>query len=102
NVEVRRWGQQPAFDFPPRPHWELGERLGIIDFERGVKVAGSRFQALVGDGAALSRALISLMLDIHVNEHGYTEIAPPYLVRAEAMVGTGQLPKFEEEAYRVE
>src|SRR6185436_18298969 len=102
NVEVRRWGEIPTFPFEPLPHWDLGEKLGIIDFERGAKIAGSRFQALVGDGAALSRALVSLMLEMHTREHGYTEIAPPYLVRPEAMVGTGQLPKFEEEAYRVD
>ena len=102
NVEVRAWGQPRVFGYPARPHWEIGEELGIIEFERGVKISGSRFQALVGDGAALSRALISLMLEMHIAEHGYTEIAPPYLVRPEAMLGTGQLPKFEDEAYRIE
>jgi len=102
NVEVRRWGEIPTFDFEPQPHWTIGEQLGIIDFERGAKIAGSRFQALVGEGAALSRALISLMLDLHVREHGYTEVAPPYLVKPESMLGTGQLPKFGEEAYHLE
>ena len=75
NVEVRHWGDIPSYAFEPKPHWELGEQLGIIDFERGAKIAGSRFQALVGGGAALSRALTSLMLDLHIHEHGYTEIA---------------------------
>ena len=102
NVEVRRWGDIPSFGFEPKPHWELGERLGLIDFERGAKIAGSRFQALVGSGAALSRALTALMLDMHISEHGYTEIAPPYLVKPEAMFGTGQLPKFGEDAYHLE
>ncbi|MPZ14535.1 MAG: serine--tRNA ligase [Chloroflexi bacterium] len=102
NVEVRRWGELPSLDFRPLPHWEIAERLGIIDFERGVKLAGSRFQALVGNGAALSRALATLMLDMHIRDHGYTEIAPPYLVRPEMMFGTGQLPKFKDEAYHLE
>jgi len=102
NVEIRRWGEIPTFDFEPRPHWEIGESLGIIDFERGAKLAGSRFQALVGDGAALSRALASLMLDLHIREHGYTEVSPPYLVKPEVMQGTGQLPKFGEDAYHLE
>jgi seryl-tRNA synthetase len=102
NVEIRRWGEPAFFPFEPRPHWDLGEQLGLIDFERGAKLSGSRFQALIGDGAALSRALIALMLDIHVREHGYTEVAPPYLVRPEIMVGTGQLPKFGEDAYHLE
>ncbi|HZT08275.1 MAG TPA: serine--tRNA ligase [Chloroflexota bacterium] len=102
NVEVRRWGDTRSFPFPPRPHWEIGEDLGIIDFERGAKIAGSRFQALVGQGAALSRALIALMLDLHVGQHGYTEIAPPYVVKPEAMEGTGQLPKFGDDAYHLE
>jgi seryl-tRNA synthetase len=102
NVEVRAWGPSPAYPFSPKPHWELGEGLGVIDFERGAKLAGSRFQALVGEGAALSRALAALMLDMHIQEHGFTEIAPPYLVRPEVMVGTGQLPKFSEDMYHVE
>jgi seryl-tRNA synthetase len=102
NVEVRQWGEIPVFDFAPRPHWEIAEDLGIIDFEGGAKLAGSRFQALVGQGAALSRALITFMLDMHVHEHGYTEIAPPYLVKPEIMLGTGQLPKFGDDAYYLE
>ena len=102
NVEVRQWGAIPGYDFEPRPHWEIGEQLGIIDFERGARLGGSRFHALVGDGAALSRALIAFMLDLHVHEHGYLEVAPPYLVKPEIMLGTGQLPKFAEEAYFLE
>jgi seryl-tRNA synthetase len=102
NIEVRRWGTPHSADVVPRPHWEIGEQLGIIDSERGAKLAGSRFHVLVGQGAALSRALISYMLDLHVREHGYVEIAPPYLVRPEVMVGTGQLPKFAEDAYFLE
>jgi seryl-tRNA synthetase len=101
NVEVRRWGEPRAFGFTPLPHWDVGERLGIIDFERGARLAGSRFSALMGPGAALSRALISLMLELHTREHGYTEVAPPYLVKPEALYGTGQLPKFQEDLYRV-
>jgi seryl-tRNA synthetase len=102
NVEVRTWGTLRASDFVPRPHWEIGEQLGIIDSERGAKLAGSRFHVLAGAGAALSRALIAYMLDLHTREHGYLEIAPPYLVRPEVMVGTGQLPKFGEDAYYLE
>ncbi len=102
NVEVRRWGEPRAFDFTPLPHWDVGERLGIIDFERGARLAGSRFSALVGPGAALSRALIAFMLELHIREHGYTEVAPPYLVKPEILLGTGQLPKFQEDLYRVE
>jgi seryl-tRNA synthetase len=102
NVEVRQRGQKPIFDFQPRPHWELGEGLGIVDFERGAKLAGARFEVLVGHGARLSRALATFMLDMHVWEHGYTEIAPPYLVKPEVMLGTGQLPKFGEDAYFLE
>lgn len=102
NVEVRRWGSPPELDFAPRPHWELGENLGIVDAERGAKLAGSRFHVLAGQGAALSRALVTFMLDLHTREHGYLEIAPPYLVRPEVMVGSGQLPKFADEAYYLE
>ncbi|MSQ23478.1 MAG: serine--tRNA ligase [Chloroflexi bacterium] len=102
NPELRRWGTPRAFDFEVRPHWEIGESLGIIDSERGAKLAGSRFQVLMGNGAALSRALIAFMLDLHIREHDYIEIAPPYLVRPEIMVGTGQLPKFADEAYYLE
>lgn len=102
NVEVRRWGQPRKFEFEPLPHWELGERLGIMDFERAVKISGARFGVLKGLGARMERAIISFMLDLHTQEHGYTEIMPPYLVRRECMLGTGQLPKFEEDAYRTE
>lgn len=101
NVEVGRWGEPPQFDFEPRPHWELGEALKIIDFERGAKISGSRFYVLRGAGARLERALIALMLDIHATRHGYTEIFPPFLVRSECMVGTGNLPKFGEDSYNI-
>jgi seryl-tRNA synthetase len=97
--EMRRWGEELHFYFPPRPHWELGEHLGIIDFESGTRLAGSRFVTLKGLGARLERALIAFMLDVHTREHGYTEILPPYLVKRSLMIGAGQLPKFEDEAY---
>ena len=100
NVVVRKWGQPRAFDFQPLPHWDLGETLGIIDFERGVKLSGSRFYVLKGLGARLQRALIAWMLDVHIDEHGYTEVYPPFLVRAECLVGTGNLPKFGDNLYR--
>lgn len=102
NVEVARWGDPKKFAFEPKAHWELGEKLNIIEFERGVKISGSRFYALRGAGARLERALISFMLDLHTQQHGYEEIMPPFLVRSECMVGTGQLPKFGEDAYHVE
>ena len=102
NKIVRQWGTPRTFDSAPKPHWELGERLGIIDFERGVKLSGSRFYMMKGLGARMERGLINLMLDMHTKEHGYTEVLPPYLVRREIMVGTGQLPKFEAEAYRTD
>jgi seryl-tRNA synthetase len=101
NVEVARWGEPRHFDFEPKPHWDLGEALDIIDFERASKISGSRFFMLKGAGAKLNRALISFMLDWHTGR-GYTELAPPYLVKRETMVGTGQLPKFEEDMYRTE
>jgi seryl-tRNA synthetase len=101
NVVARTWGEAPSFTFEPRPHFELGERLGVFDFERAVKISGSRFVVLRGDGARLQRALTSFMLDI-AREHGYTEVAPPFLVRREAMIGTAQLPKFEDEAYHAD
>lgn len=99
NVVVREEGQKPTFDFTPKPHWELGEALGIIDFERGVKLSGSRFYVLKGLGARLQRALITLMLDVHTQQHGYTEIYPPFIVRAHCLTGTGNLPKFGENLY---
>ncbi len=100
NSVTRVEGEQRQFDFSPRPHWELGEELGIIDFERGVKISGSRFYVLRGDGARLQRALISFMLDLHTREHGYTEVYPPAMVRAECLYGTGSLPKFGDNLYR--
>jgi seryl-tRNA synthetase len=100
NVAVRYWGTPGEFSFTPLAHWELGERLGIIDFQRGVKLSGSRFYVLKGLGAKLERALIDWMIDLHTEEHGYVEVATPYLVRREVMVGTGQLPKFADDLYR--
>jgi len=99
NIMVRQWGEPKVFDFDPAPHWTLGESLGIIDFERGVKLSGSRFYILRGMGARLQRALIAFMLDLHTNEHGYQEIYPPYMVKQECMVGAGQLPKFADNIY---
>jgi seryl-tRNA synthetase len=101
NVVVRTEGQERTFAFTPRPHWELGEALDIIDFERGVKLSGSRFFVLKGLGARLQRALIAWMLDLHINEHGYTEILPPFVVKEAALVGTGNLPKFGENLFRI-
>jgi seryl-tRNA synthetase len=100
NVEVRRWGSPRRFDFEPKSHWELGEALGILDFERAAAMAQSRFAVLKGVGAKLERALIGFMLDLHGKEHGYTEVLPPLLVNADAMRGTGQLPKFGEELFK--
>src|SRR5829696_9115425 len=100
NVVIAEYGTKRDFDFTPKPHWELAEALGIIDFERGVKVAGSRFYVLRGDGARLQRALITWMLDLHTRQHGYQEVYPPYLVLEETLVGTGNLPKFSENLYR--
>lgn len=102
NVEIRRWGEPTNFNFDPKPHWDLGEDLNILDFERGGKVSGARFSFYKGLGAALERALISFMLDIHTTEHGYTEILPPYIVNAGSMTGTGQLPKFAEDMFKLE
>lgn len=101
NVEVRRHGQPPAFGFAPRPHWEIGGALGILDFERAARMSGARFAVLRGAGARLTRALIDFMLDLHTREHGYTEVEPPLLVRAQALVGTGNLPKFEADLFKV-
>src|SRR5881628_4144910 len=100
NVVVRTEGTLPTFDFPLLPHWELGPALGIIDFERGVKVSGTRFYVLRGAGARLQRALITWMLDLHTREHGYTEVYPPAMVKGECLVGTGNLPKFADTLYR--
>jgi seryl-tRNA synthetase len=101
NVVVRTWGEPPEFDFEPKPHYELGEDLGIFDFERAVKVAGSRFALLRGEGARLERSLALLMLDIATRDHGYTEVSPPFMVSRDCMVGTGNLPKFEQDAFHV-
>jgi seryl-tRNA synthetase len=101
NVEVRRHGEPRTFDFQPQPHWDLGPALGIIDFERGTKLAGARFTVLSGAGARLSRALINFMLDLHTREHAYREIEPPFLVNAAALTGTGQLPKFEQDLFKI-
>ena len=100
NVVVRTWGEKPSFDFEPKPHWELGEKLGILDFERAAKLSGARFSVLWGKGARLERALSTFMLDLHTGEHGYTEVYPPYLVKAEALRGTSQLPKFEDDLFK--
>jgi len=100
NVVMRTWGDKPSFAFEPKPHWELGEKLGILDFERAAKLSGARFSVLWGLGARLERALATFMLDLHTTEHGYTEVYPPYLVKAEALRGTSQLPKFEEDLFK--
>jgi len=100
NVEVRRVGQPPRFDFKPRPHWELGPELGILDFERAAKLSGARFTVQWGAGARLDRALVQFMLDLHTGERGYREVVPPYLVTAETLIGTGQLPKFEGDLFK--
>jgi seryl-tRNA synthetase len=101
NVEVRRHGEPTRFDFKPQPHWELGTALGIIDFERAVRMAASRFAVLTGAGARLARALINFMLDLHTGEHAYTEVEPPFLANAAALTGTGNLPKFEHDLFKV-
>src|ERR1700744_2900248 len=102
NVEVSRWGQQPAFDFAPKPHWELGESLGILDLERAAKISGARFAVYWGLGARLERALASFMLDIHTREHGSLEVLPPFLVNSDSLFGTGQLPKFAADLFKCE
>lgn len=101
NVVVRSWGTPPQFLFEAKPHWELGEALGILDFERAAKITGARFCLSKGAGARLERALISFMLDLHTTEHGYTEVLPPFMVNRASMTGTGQLPKFEEDLFRL-
>lgn len=101
NPEVKRWGEKPTFDFGPEPHWTIGEKLGILDFERGAKITGARFTLLKGEGALLERALINFMLDLHTREHHYLEVLPPFLVNRATMTGTGQLPKFEEDLFHV-
>ena len=102
NMEVRRWGEIPEFDFKPRPHWDIGEELGILDFKSGAKIAGARFTLYRDLGAKLERALINFMLDLHTREHGYREVLPPFMVNRTAMTGTGQLPKFEEELFKID
>jgi seryl-tRNA synthetase len=101
NVEVRRWGTPPTFDFAAKPHWELGEELGVLDLERAAKLSGARFAVYWDMGAKLERALSNFMLDLHTGQHGYTEVLPPYLVHSESMYGTGQLPKFASDLFRV-
>jgi seryl-tRNA synthetase len=101
NVEVRQWGVPPKFDFSPKPHWELGEQLGILDLERAAKLSGARFAVYWDAGARLERALANFMLDVHTREHGYTEVLPPFMVNSESMYGTGQLPKFASDLFRV-
>ena len=101
NVEIRRWGQPPQFDFAAKPHWELGEQLGVLDLERAAKLTGARFAVYWDMGAKLERALANFMLDLHTREHGYTEVLPPYLVNSDSMYGTGQLPKFAADLFRV-
>jgi seryl-tRNA synthetase len=101
NAEVRRVGDPPSFDFAPKPHWDLGTALGILDFERAAKIARARFAFLLGAGARLSRALIDFMLDVHTREHGYREVEPPFLVNAASLVGTGNLPKFEADLFKI-
>ena len=101
NAEVRRWGSPPKFDFLPKPHWELGEELGVLDLERAAKISGARFAVYWDLGAKLERALINFMLDLHTREHGYTEVLPPFLVNPESLYGTGNLPKFEADLFKV-
>lgn len=101
NVEVRRWGTIPSFSSPPKPHWEVGENLGILDFDRAAKITGARFSVTTGAGARLERALINYMLDRHTTQHGYREVIPPLMVNRSSMTGTGQLPKFEEDLFRL-
>src|SRR5271156_6153583 len=101
NVEARRWGTPPQFDFKPKPHWELGEQLGVLDLERAAKITGARFAVYWDLGARLERALANFMLDLHTRDHGYTEVLPPYMVNSDSMYGTGQLPKFAADSFKV-
>jgi len=101
NKEVKRWGTLPVFDFQPKPHWELGEALGVLDLERAAKITGARFALYWDLGAKLERALMNFMLDLHTGQHGYTEVLPPYMVNSDSMFGTGQLPKFEADLFKV-
>jgi seryl-tRNA synthetase len=102
NKEVRRWGAPPSFSFEPKPHWDIGEALDILDFKTGAKITGARFTLYRDLGARLERALINFMLDLHINEHGYREVLPPFMVNRDAMIGTGQLPKFAEDLFKIE
>ena len=102
NVEIRKWGEPKAFPFAPKPHWEVGEALGILDFERGAKITGARFTLYRGAGARLERALINFMLDLHTERHNYVEMLPPFMVNRESMTGTGQLPKFSDDLFHLE
>ena len=102
NVEIKRWGEPRTFAFEPLPHWDLGEKLGILDFETAARLSGARFAVLKGFGARLSRALVNFFLDLHTQHHGYSEVLPPFLVNSAAMTGTGQLPKFSEDLFRIE
>jgi seryl-tRNA synthetase len=102
NPVVREWGQKPCFDFAPRPHWDIGESLNILDFARGAKITGARFTLYRGAGAMLERALINFMLDLHTSEHGYTEVLTPFMVNKESMTGTGQLPKFADDLFKID
>jgi seryl-tRNA synthetase len=102
NVEVRRWGQPPKFDFEPKAHWDLGPELGILDFDRAAKITGARFAVYMDAGARLERALINFMLDVHTRHHGYTEVLPPFMVNSQSLFGTGQLPKFAADLFKLE
>ena len=102
NVEVRRWGTPPSFSFTPKAHWDLGPELGILDFDRAAKITGARFVVYMGLGARLERALINFMLDVHTKEHGYTEVLPPFVANKDSFYGTGQLPKFEQDLFKLE
>ena len=102
NVEVRRVGDPRRFDFDPKPHWDLGPELGILDFERAAKITGARFAVYCGIGARLERALINFMLDVHTREHGYTEVLPPFMINSASLYGTGQLPKFAQDSFRIQ
>ena len=102
NEEIKKWGEIPTFSFTPKPHWEIGEDLGILDFETSAKLAGARFSLLKGFGSRLSRALVNFFLDLHTQKHGYTEVLPPFMVNSATMTGTGQLPKFKEDLFKIE
>jgi seryl-tRNA synthetase len=102
NLEIRQWGGKPSFSFTPKPHWELGEALGILDFERAAKLSGARFSLLKGLASKLERALINFMLDLHTERHGYTEVLPPFMVNTPSMTATGQLPKFADDLFKIE